>query len=138
MLGDLGLDEVLAQRLQARVRTPLVGRHEARVADDVGGQNRRKPALHARLPWTGSTTTSTQKMVPWLQTLTSPMFVVPAIRSVASSVHASCASAPLGQKTGISAARNGRYGMGRDASGRACHKEKEAPLPGMRIGSDER
>jgi hypothetical protein len=43
VLSDFRLDEVLAQRLQARVCALLVGRHEARVADDVGGENGGQP-----------------------------------------------------------------------------------------------
>ena len=45
VLGDLRLDELLAQRLQARDRAGLVSAHEATVADHVRGQNRRQPAF---------------------------------------------------------------------------------------------
>jgi hypothetical protein len=52
MLGDFGLDEVLAQRLEARMRTVLVGRHQAAVADDVRSEDRGQPARHQ---WSDST-----------------------------------------------------------------------------------
>ena len=45
MLGSLGLQEVLAQTFQARMGSLLVGRHEARIADDVGGKNGRFKVL---------------------------------------------------------------------------------------------
>ena len=48
VLGDQRLDELLAQRLQARDRAGLVGAHEPAVADHVRGQNRRELAFHAR------------------------------------------------------------------------------------------
>ena len=50
MLGDLRLDEVLAQRFQACVRALLVGRHEPAIADDVRSQDRGQPALHRSRP----------------------------------------------------------------------------------------
>ena len=46
VLGDLRFDEVLAQRLEARVRARLVGRHQPAVADDVRSQDRGEPARH--------------------------------------------------------------------------------------------
>ena len=51
VLGDQRLDELLAQRLQARDRAGLVGPHEPAVADHVRGQNRRQLPFHARRPW---------------------------------------------------------------------------------------
>ena len=42
VLGDLRLDEIFAEGLQARVGPRLVARHEPAVADNVGGQNRRE------------------------------------------------------------------------------------------------
>ena len=50
VLGDLRLDEVLAQRLEARVRARLVGRHQPAVADDVRSQDRGEPARHQSGP----------------------------------------------------------------------------------------
>jgi hypothetical protein len=49
VLGDLRLEEILTQRLEARVRALLVGRHQPAVADDVRGQYCRQPALHRRV-----------------------------------------------------------------------------------------
>ena len=46
VLGDLGLDEVLAKRPQALVGSRLVDRHESAVADDVRSQDRGEPARH--------------------------------------------------------------------------------------------
>ena len=46
VLGDLGLDEVLARRPQALVGSRLVDRHESAVADDVRSQDRGEPARH--------------------------------------------------------------------------------------------
>ena len=46
VLGDFGLDEVLAQRLQALVGPRLVDRHESAVADDLRSQDRGAPARH--------------------------------------------------------------------------------------------
>ena len=45
MLGDLGVDQFAADRLQRRERALLVRPHQARVAGDIGGQNGRQPAL---------------------------------------------------------------------------------------------
>ena len=44
------LPELTAQRLQARVRARLVGRHQAAVADDVRSQDRGQPARHQSDP----------------------------------------------------------------------------------------
>jgi hypothetical protein len=50
VLGDLGLDEVLAKRLQALVGSRLVDRHESAVADDVRSQDRGELARHQSGP----------------------------------------------------------------------------------------
>ena len=46
MLGDLGVDEFLAMRVERRERRRLVDAHEAAVADHVGGQNSGQTAFH--------------------------------------------------------------------------------------------
>ena len=48
MAGDQAVDD-LAMALQRPERGLLVGLHEPRVADHVGGKDRRKPALNAFL-----------------------------------------------------------------------------------------
>jgi hypothetical protein len=48
VLGNQRLDELLAQRLQARDRPDLVSPDQPAIADHVRGQDRRKPAFHAR------------------------------------------------------------------------------------------
>ena len=50
MLGDLGVDQLLAMRLERRERGGLVDAHEAAVADHIGGQNSGQTAFHAHLP----------------------------------------------------------------------------------------
>ncbi len=47
MLLDLRIDELPEMRLEARVRSLLVRAHQARVAGDIGGEDRRKSALYA-------------------------------------------------------------------------------------------
>ena len=44
---DFRIDQILAGALEACQSIRLVRLHEAAVANDVGGENRRKPALHA-------------------------------------------------------------------------------------------
>ena len=39
MLGDLRIDQLGAQRLEAAERALLVGSHQPRVADDIGGKD---------------------------------------------------------------------------------------------------
>jgi hypothetical protein len=46
VLGDLGLDQVLAMRAERRERAGLVVADQTAVTHDVGRQDRRKPALH--------------------------------------------------------------------------------------------
>ncbi len=50
MLGDLGIDQLGAVRLEARKRAGLVRLHEAAVADHVGGEDSGKLALHLSSP----------------------------------------------------------------------------------------
>jgi hypothetical protein len=50
MLGNFGLDEDLAQRREARVRTCLVDRHQPRVADHVRSRYSGQPARHRSGP----------------------------------------------------------------------------------------
>ena len=49
VFGDGGVENCLAVTLQRRQRAGLVGRHHARIGDDIGRQNRGKPADIARL-----------------------------------------------------------------------------------------
>jgi hypothetical protein len=50
VLFDLRLEELFAVRPEARERPRLIRLHEAAIADYVGRENRRKLALHCRLP----------------------------------------------------------------------------------------
>jgi hypothetical protein len=50
MLADFRLDEIFAQRLQAGVRAPFVGRHQPAVADHVRSQDCGEPARHQSGP----------------------------------------------------------------------------------------
>jgi hypothetical protein len=43
MLGRLGLDQLSAKGLEGREGTRLIGRHQAAVADDIGGEDGGKP-----------------------------------------------------------------------------------------------
>ena len=45
---------IIAQRIQARMGTRLVGRHQPAVADYIGSEDCRQPALHCRLLWPGA------------------------------------------------------------------------------------
>ena len=49
VLGDRRVDQLEPVGLQARERARLVGLHQPAVADHVGRQNRRQPALDLRL-----------------------------------------------------------------------------------------
>ena len=53
MLGDLGVDEFVAMRLERRERGGLIDAHEAAVADHIGGQNSGQTAFHKRPPLRG-------------------------------------------------------------------------------------
>ena len=48
MLGDLGIDQFLAMRLQLSKRAFFVDAHQPAVAGDVARQNRGKPSFDAR------------------------------------------------------------------------------------------
>ena len=50
MLGDLGVDQFAAERLQRRERAFLVRAHQPRVAGDIGRQDRRQPPLDPLSP----------------------------------------------------------------------------------------
>ena len=49
MLGDLGIDQFLAMRLELAKRAFLVGAHQPAIAGDVARENRGKPAVDALL-----------------------------------------------------------------------------------------
>ena len=53
MLGDLGVDEFLAMRVERRERRRLIDAHEPAVADHIGGQNSGQTAFHKRAPLRG-------------------------------------------------------------------------------------
>jgi hypothetical protein len=50
MPGDRRIDDVAAQRLQPAERAGLIEAHQARIADHIGRQNGREPALDAPFP----------------------------------------------------------------------------------------
>ena len=45
MFDDPGIDQFAPDRLQRRKRAFLVGPHQPRIADNIGGQDRRQPPL---------------------------------------------------------------------------------------------
>ncbi len=49
VLGDLGIDEIGAQRLKRHNRTLLISPDQPRVADHVGGKDGGEAAFHARI-----------------------------------------------------------------------------------------
>ena len=50
-LGDLGIDDLRAQRLETRERPRFICPHQARIAGDIRRQDRRKPSLLPHHAW---------------------------------------------------------------------------------------
>src|SRR5271166_5357992 len=50
MAGDLRIDQLGAQRLEPAERAFLVGLDQARIASDIGREDRREPTFDASLP----------------------------------------------------------------------------------------
>ena len=48
--GDVGIDQFAAVRLERTQRCDLIGAHQPAVADDIGGEDRRKPSFDSAFP----------------------------------------------------------------------------------------